>query len=331
MVSFAYVAATEEFSPKDLLDFALEAESYGWDEVWASDHFHPWSPRLGHSPQAWVFLGIIGSKTNRLILGTSVTAPIFRYHPAIIAQSFATLGYLFPGRIFLGLGTGEALNEIPCGYQWPSFKERFERFEEAVKIIKLLWEKEHVSFKGKHYTLKNAKIFDKPSKPIPLIIASTSPKVSELAGKYADGLMTLQVSEERYKNVIFPSFEKGAKESNRDISKLDKLILLHAGYDSDFKRAFEALKPWKPILLPFLFNYPIYDPREIGSYEEMVSDEFLMKNFTIFTKEDEIINYFERFIKLGFNRIGVSVSGDVKGFLKLCGEKVLPYLRQNSK
>jgi len=327
MVSFAYVAASEEFSPKELLDNALEAEKYGWEEVWASDHFHPWTTKLGHSVQAWVYLAAVGARTSKVILGTSVTSPIYRYHPAIIAQSFSTLACLFPKRVFLGLGTGEALNEIPCGYDWPKFKERFERFEEAVKIIKLLWEKDYVSYKGKYYNLRRAKIFDKPTNPIPLIIASTSPKVSELAGKYGDGLMTVQVKEDRYTNVIFPSFEKGAREAGKDPEKLDKLILLHLAYDKEFDKALEALKPWKPVILPFLFNYPVYDPKEIESYGDVISDDSLIKNFPIFTKEEEILKYLEKFIKIGFNRIGVSVSGDVKGFLKLCGERILPYLR----
>ena len=190
-------------------------EEAGLDVMWAGDHFHPWFHTGAQEPQSWVFIAATAARTYSIKLGTSVTAPTFRYHPAIVAQTFATLGIMFPGRIMLGLGTGEAMNEIPLGYEWPSFKERVERLEEAVQIIKLLWSQEFVNYRGKYYRLKKARLYSKPEMKIPLYIAAFGATVAKLAGKYADGFITPSANQQHIRDILFPAIADGARENGR--------------------------------------------------------------------------------------------------------------------
>src|SRR2546426_12501702 len=172
MVSFGWKAATEQYSPEDLLEHTVLAEKAGIDSVWASDHFLPWTDTGAHCAFAWVWVTSAAVKTNNMIVGTGVTAPILRYHPANVAQAFATLGRMYPGRVRLGLATGEPMNEMPLGYDWPSPKERIERLEEAVKIIRMLWGQEGGTHRGKYYHLSEAKLYTKPKRPVPIDMAA---------------------------------------------------------------------------------------------------------------------------------------------------------------
>src|SRR5215468_7358529 len=144
MIRFGYKASAEQFGPSELLDFSVLAEAVGFDSVFVSDHLQPWRHDGGHAPFALSWLGALGARTNRVVIGTSVLTPTFRYHPALIAQAFATLGCLFPGRVVLGVGSGESMNEAPLGAQWPEPKERFGRLKEAIELIRLLWSQERV-------------------------------------------------------------------------------------------------------------------------------------------------------------------------------------------
>src|SRR5436309_14361299 len=144
------------------MDFSILAESLGFDSVFVSDHFQSWKHTGAHSPFSLAWLGALGAKTSRIVMGTSVLTPTFRYHPAVVAQAFGTLGCMFPGRIILGAGTGESLNEVPAtGIQWPEFKERFARFRESVTLIRRLWREQRVSFRGEHYRPRRATLYDR--------------------------------------------------------------------------------------------------------------------------------------------------------------------------
>ena len=151
-----YKASAEQFAPRQLLDFAVLAEEIGLESVWISDHFQPWRHHGGHAPYSLSWLAAVGERTERVQLGTSVMTPTFRYNPAVVAQAFGTLGSLYPGRIAMGVGTGEALNEIVVGSvdsgEWPDFKERFGRLRESVRLMRALWTGERVSFEGDYYT-----------------------------------------------------------------------------------------------------------------------------------------------------------------------------------
>src|SRR5579864_4974739 len=156
-IKFGYKASNEQFPPRELLDYGVLAEECGFDSVFISDHLQPWRHDGGHAPFAMTYLGALGARTERIVMGTSVLTPSFRYHPSIVAQAFATLGCLYPGRVILGLGSGESLNEVPAtGIAWPEQKERTARFKEAVRLIRELWTRERVSFEGHYYRTHNA-------------------------------------------------------------------------------------------------------------------------------------------------------------------------------
>ncbi|MEM3521719.1 MAG: TIGR03557 family F420-dependent LLM class oxidoreductase [Candidatus Bathyarchaeia archaeon] len=326
---FGLFAAHEQYDPNSLLNHVLLAEKYDFDTIWTSDHFHPWTHTNAHSGFAWVWIATALEKTKRLKIGTGVTAPILRYHPAIIAQAFATLGFLYPNRIFLGLGTGEPMNEIPLGYGWPNYKERYDRLEEAIKIIRMLWTKDFVSFKGNYFKLRNANLYTKPKVPIPLYVAACGSNTAYLAGKYADGFLTLPAVREKYRE-LFLAIEKGARDSGRDPSSIEKVIEIEISYDQDIDKALESAKFWSGILLADLLNLAkIYDPREIENYGNITSDKALKNVWFITSSIDEILSEVENYIKLGFTHIQfLSSSPSQEKFIKTIGEKVIPYLRE---
>ncbi len=168
MLRLGYKASAEQFGPRELLRLACLAEETGFDSVFVSDHFQPWRHTGGHAPFSFAWLGAAGARTSRILLGTSVVTPTFRYHPSVVAQAFATLGALFPGRVILGLGTGESLNEVPAtAMRWPEMKERFARLREAIALIRKLWTEERVSFQGEFYRTNNATIYDRPESADP--------------------------------------------------------------------------------------------------------------------------------------------------------------------
>src|SRR5215469_4837002 len=172
MLQIGYKASAEQFSASQLLDFSVLSEEVGFDSVFISDHFQPWKHTDGHAPSSMVWLGALGARTKRIVMGTSVLTPTFRYHPAIVAQAFGTLGELFPGRVILGIGTGEAVNEVPAtGMAWPEAKERFARLRESVALMKKLWTEERVTFKGEYYKTENATVYDRPDRPVPIYVA----------------------------------------------------------------------------------------------------------------------------------------------------------------
>ena len=173
MVRFGYKASAEQFAPAELLRFAVVAEEVGFDSVFVSDHLQPWRHDGGHAPAALPWLGALGARTDHVTIGTSVLTPTFRYHPAVVAQAFATLGCLYPGRVVLGIGSGESMNEAPLGVDWPESKERFARFKEAIEVIELLWSQDRVDYDGTYYQVRKATIYDRPEPHVPLYIAGS--------------------------------------------------------------------------------------------------------------------------------------------------------------
>ena len=188
--TIGYFLSHEQFSPASLVEAAVHAEQAGFDSVWASDHVHPWQENQGHAGNAWLTLAAIGQRTAGVMLGTAVTCPIYRNHPALVAQAFATLGELYPGRVFLGVGTGEAVNELPAGGGWGPYDERISRLREAVTLIRRLWTQDRVTHAGPAFPIANAKIYDQPVEPIPIYIAASGPRSAALAGEIGDGWIT---------------------------------------------------------------------------------------------------------------------------------------------
>jgi TAT-translocated FGD2 family F420-dependent dehydrogenase len=213
MAQVGYVLSHEQFPVPQLVELAAAAEDAGFDRLWTSDHFHPWMDNQGHSGHAWLTLAAISQRV-RLPFGTGVTCPTFRYRPAIVAQAFATLSALAPGRVFLGVGSGEAINEQATTGTWAPYAERAERLIEAIGIIRGLWTGDWISSEGRYYQVPNAKLYDPPPQPIPLFVAAGGTKSMRLTGRYGDGL----ISDAR--RAVMPemrgAFEDGAREAGRD-------------------------------------------------------------------------------------------------------------------
>ena len=329
MLRIGYKASAEQFAPRTLLDFAVEAERNGFDSVFVSDHFQPWRHSDGHAPFAFAWLGAAGERTQRVLLGTSVATPTFRYHPAIVAQAFGTLGSLNPGRMVLGVGTGEHLNEGALGIAWPDNKERFARLREAVKLIKLLWSEQSVTFEGEYYRTRNATIYDRPDEPIPVYIGAGGPQVAKYAGRAGDGLIcTSGKGMELYSEQLLPAFAEGAAADGRDASKLDKMIEVKVSYDTDRSRALEDTKIWAALALPAEAKAGIDDPREMERLARDVED-VAHRRWLVSNDPDEHLEQLRPYLELGFTHLVFHAPGnDQARFLKLYGSQIVPRIRE---
>lgn len=329
-VSLGWKAAHEQYSPEDLLEQTILAEKSGIDSVWASDHFLPWSHSGAHCGFAWVWMAAVAARTQNMAVGTGVTTPTLRYNPGIVAQAFATLGRLYPGRIRLGLGAGEPMNEVPLGYDWPPVNERLERLEEAIKVIRQLWKDDLVSFHGKYYRLRNARLYTKPKQPVPLYLAAFTPKVARLVGQYADGFYSfLGKPLDYYRNTLFPMVKKGASEAGRDFQKLESAIEMLFSYDdTDIERAMKSARFWKGTLLS-VTKHGIYDPREIEENGSRVGDDAMKKAWVITTDPEAIIKRASECFHAGFKQVVLmSSSPDQLKTIEMLGREVLPHLKQ---
>lgn len=327
MLTLGYKTCHEQYPPDRLLAHAALADRYGFETLWTSDHFHPWAHTNAAGGFAWVWMASAAERTKNMRIGTSVTAPILRYHPALVAQAFATLSVMYPDRIFLGLGAGEALNESPLGYTWPSPRQRVEMLEEAMVVIKKLWKEDFVSFEGKYYRLKKANLYTKPKKPIKIYVAAGGPRVAELAGRLADGLLLVpglgQPTE------MFQAFDRGARKAGRDPRKLERVAELLVSYDEDYEKALKACRFWAGTTLPLFFKYDVSDPREVEEHGKFVGDEAIAKKWIVATTAEEHIRRIEQFVKAGFDHIYfVSSSPDERKFIRFYGEKVLLHFRK---
>src|SRR5947208_6250524 len=329
MLRLGYKASAEQFGPRQLLDFAIEAENAGFDSVFVSDHFQPWRHSDGHAPFAFAWLAAAGERTNRVLLGTSVTTPTFRYHPAIVAQAFGTLGSLHPGRFICGLGTGEHLNEGALGITWPDNKERFARMREAVKLIRRLWSEQSVTFEGEYYKTLNATFYDRPDQRLPIYIGAGGRQVAKYGGRAGDGLIcTSGKGMELYSEQLLPAFADGAKESGRDASTLDRMIEMKVSYDTDRKRAMEDTKIWAALALPAEAKAGIDDPREMERLATTVEDVAHLR-WLVSDDPDEHVEQLRPYLELGFNHLVFHSPGDGQArFLELYGSQILPRIRE---
>jgi coenzyme F420-dependent glucose-6-phosphate dehydrogenase len=333
--SFGMTLDMDLWHVTEVLKQAKLADNEGFDNIWVSDHFHPWSHTGSHEGFTWVLIASAAEATRRTIIGTLVTAPLLRYHPGIVAQAFATLGAMYPKRIILGLGTGEAMNEVPLGYDWPPLAERLARFEEAVRIIRLLWTKDFVSYKGAYYRLNRANLYDRPSPPVPMFISSNGPVVTRLAGRYSDGYFT-HVSAVggvggggRYvKERLFPALEQGAKDASRDPESIKKCVVLPCSYDDDYDNALESCGRKAANLVPGFFELNLGDPRMIEALGSLVNKEDYSKLWVIATDPEPLIKKAEEDLRLGFSHLTFTNFGpDQTKFIQMCGRKVVPVLK----
>src|SRR5689334_8170529 len=228
-MQFGWKAGTEQYPPEQLLDFAVAAEQAGFNSIDVSDHFHPWAER-GQACFAWSWLGAAAVKTNSIILGTGVTCPILRYHPSIIAQAAATVARLAPRRFFLGVGTGEALNEYSATGLWPAYKTRQAQMVEAIDLIRKLWSGEPITHRGEYYETRQAKLYTRSDDPIPVYISAMVPNSARIAGKYGDGLITVGGEAPEHYHALLENFVAGAREAGKNPDTMPRMIELAADF-----------------------------------------------------------------------------------------------------
>jgi coenzyme F420-dependent glucose-6-phosphate dehydrogenase len=328
-IRFGYKASNEQFAPQELLSYGVLAEECGFDSVFVSDHLQPWRHDGGHAPFAMTWLGAMGARTERVAIGTSVLTPTFRYHPAIVAQAFATLGCLYPGRVVLGMGTGESMNEAPLGFEWPEGRIRFARFREAVRLIKLLWTEERVSFAGEYYRTDKATIYDRPDVPVPIYLAGSGPAATRYAGRTGDGYITTSGKErELYTEKLLPAVAEGAGKAGRDFTELDMMIEVKVSFDHDHGAAMDATRFWGALGLSPEQKAGVEDPIEMQRLADALSAEQTAKRFIVSTDPDEHVAAIKTYLDLGFTHLVFHAPGpDQERFLRLYGREILPRLR----
>jgi coenzyme F420-dependent glucose-6-phosphate dehydrogenase len=325
-----YKASAEQFGPRELLVFSVLAEDLGFDSVFVSDHFQPWRHTGGHAPFSIAWLAALGERTSRVLLGTSVLAPSFRYYPAVVSQAFATLGVLFPGRIVLGMGTGESMNETPAtGMPWPPQKERTQRFREALDLIETLWREERVSFAGEFYRTANATIYDRPEKPVPIYVAGAGPVMAKLAGEKAQGFIcTSGKDRDLYVKTLLPNVEAGLEKAGRKSDSIDRMIEMKVSFDTDKERALQDTRNWGALALSQQEKHDVEDAMEMERLADAMPVERTASRWIVSDDPEEHVSKLKEYIDMGFNHLVFHAPGDDQPrFLKLYAERVLPLLR----
>jgi coenzyme F420-dependent glucose-6-phosphate dehydrogenase len=321
--------AHERFQPDDLLKQAQEAEKAGFDGVCCSDHLAPWwteQTAPTSSGNAWVWLGAAAHATTRAKLGPAVTAIVHRYNPVVVAQQIATLGILAPRRVFLGLGSGEAMNEVPAGMTWPSTEEQLARTEEALTIITRLLDGETVDFDGRFFKTSGARLYSRPAERPPVYLSAFHEGSAELAGRLADGLWTLGDPQQAPK--VIGAYKSACEDAGREIGH----VILQAvfSYAPSDEQALEAAREWKGTMVDRHYTDDIHDPGQIyRDGEDEVSDELFTKQVICSSDPDHHVKRIKAIEKLGADVVALMnvSSADPHAALRVYGEKVLPELR----
>ncbi|WP_318307221.1 glucose-6-phosphate dehydrogenase (coenzyme-F420) [Amycolatopsis solani] len=326
-----YKASPEQFGARDLVEYAVRAEEVGLDSVWVADHFLPWRHEGGHAPWALAFIPAVAERTNRVQIGTSVLTPTFRYNPAVIAQAFASMSLLSEGRVILGVGTGEALNEIAVsGMEWPEFKERFARLREAITLMRRLWTEDNVSHDGEYYKLVDARIYDRPDQPLPVYIAAGGPVVAKYAGRAGDGFIcTSGKGMDLYTEKLMPAVAEGAEAAGREVKDIDRMIEIKISYDRDPEQALENTRFWAPLSLTAEQKHTISSADEMERLADELPIEQVAKRWIVASDPDEAVALVKPYVDAGLNHLVVHGPGhDQERFLTQFSEDVLPKLRE---
>ncbi len=324
-----YKASAEQFGPRELLTYTVEAERLGYDLVAISDHFQPWRHHGGHGPAALAWLGAAAQATERVVLSTSVLTPTLRYHPSIIAQAFGTLGVLAPGRVILGVGSGEAMNETPAtGELFPGRKERRMRLREAIELIRRLWTEERVTFSGDYYRTDRATIYDRPEQPLPIYVAASGPLAAKLAGRLGDGFICTSGKDPVLYSDLLAAVQEGAHTTGRTAGDVRRQIEIKVSYAPDREQALRDCDWWAALALSPEQKEGIEDPLEM----ERVADAGAGRAHTRFIVSDdpqEIAAGIEPYLELGFEDLVLHAPGaDQIGALRRLAADVVPLLRE---
>jgi len=330
VLRLGYKASAEQFGPNELLGYALLAERLGFDSVFISDHFQPWRHHDGHAPFSMAWLGALGARSARILMGTSVLTPTFRYHPSVIAQAFATLATMYPQRIILGVGTGESLNEVPAsGMAWPEPRERTARLKEALTLIRTLWTQERLSFRGQFYRTEKATIYDRPPRPPPIYVAGAGPVMAKYAGQFAEGFIcTSGKPPQLYQETLLPNVAAGIQAAGRAAADVDMMIEMKVSFDRDGPRALQDTRQWAALALSTEEKSSVEDPLEIERLAAALPVERAAERWIVSTDPEEHVERISPYLDMGFRHLVFHAPGpDQARFLTLYAEQVLPRLR----
>ena len=327
-LTLGYKASAEQFPPRRLLDLSVEAERLGLELIGVSDHFQPFRHTGGHGPACLPWLGALGERTDTALLGTSVLTPTMRYHPSMIAQAFGTLACLNPGRIWMGVGTGESLNETPAtGLEWPGAKERRMRLAEAIDLMRRLWTDERITFEGEYYRTEKATIYDRPDEPVPIYVAASGPLAAKLAGRAGDGFIVTSGKAPELYEELNAAMEEGAQAAGRDPAGIVKMIEIKVSYDHDLEYAREACEYWAPLALTPEQKRDVEDPVELErlAYE---NPGIAQRRFIVSDDADQVVERIGDYVALGFDHLVFHAPGDDQlRFLDQFCRDVVPRLR----
>ncbi len=329
MTTIGYAAMLEQFHPTDLLDWCAQAEAAGFEAGFmVSEHFHPWTPTQGQSAFAWSFMGALGQRTS-LPFGTAVTCPGFRYHPAVIAHAAATLGAMYPGRFYLGLGAGEALNEHVIGGVWPEIGIRSSMMFESIEIINKLFTGKVVKHLGQHFTLESARLYTVPPEDqrVPIYVATAGPVNAKKTGKFADGIITVGAADEKIQ-MLWDKYTEGATEAGKDVTTSPKLLQIHVSWASTDEEAVQnAMVEWPNGGMPFP-KQDIKNPEDFAAMAKLVRPEDF-KNRVLMTSDLEAhTKHIQHYVDMGFDEVHVhNVGRNQAEFIEVFGREVIPNLR----
>jgi len=314
-MELGYALSSEEHAPADLVRHARAAEEAGFTFGLISDHIHPWVDAQGHSAFVWSVIGGIAQVTERFRIGTGVTCPLIRIHPAIVAHAAATCGCLMPGRFFLGVGTGENLNEHVLGAKWPAPDERLEMLEEAVELIRLLWQGDYQTHRGKHYTVENLRIFDVPDEPIEIAVAAMQPQAAELAGRIGDSLVNVAPKSE-----IFAKFDEGGGKGK---PRYGQITACYAKSKDEAKET--AFKVWPNALVEGSASQELPLPSDFEQLVEGRSPDELEGTLTLGPDPDEYLEQIKEYDEAGYTHVYFHQIGPAQEeFLHFAREQLLP-------
>ncbi|PYV82193.1 MAG: LLM class F420-dependent oxidoreductase [Acidobacteria bacterium] len=320
-IQIGYKLTSEEFSARDLVRFARAAEEHGFSFASISDHYHPWTDRQGQSPFVWAVLGGIAQVTSKLVVGTGVTCPSFRIHPAIIAQAAATAASMLPGRFFLGVGTGENLNEHILGQGWPEIEVRQERLAEALQIIRALWQGGQQSYRGKYFAVENARIYSLPYQLPPIMIAAAGPKSAEVAGKLGDGLIATEPDQELAKK-----FREKAGQQKPCYGEV------HVCFDPDERKAQQlAHEIWPVAGLPGQLFSELPLPSLFQKASELVSVEQVARLIPCGPDPEKHLNAIREYVKAGFDHIFIhQIGSGQEQFMNFYAREIFPRIARET-
>ena len=315
MAEIGYAISSEEHAPRDILHHARRAEEAGFPFALISDHFHPWVDRQGHSPFVWSVLGGIAHATERLRIGTGVTCPMIRIHPAIIAHATATIAAMMPGRFFLGVGTGENLNEHILGDRWPPHDVRSEMLEEAVAVIRLLWQGGEQTHRGRHYTVENARLYTLPEEPPPIMVAGSGPRAARLAGRIGDGLINTAPDAE-----VRETFERAGGAGK---PRYAQMTVCWAADEAQARRT--AFEIWPNGGLKGELSQELPTPAHFEQAAKLVTEEMVAEEVVCGPDPEPHIAKIQAYVDAGYDHIYVhQVGPDQEGFFRFYEREILP-------